>query len=40
LSHEYPLLLSLTVLFTLVLLLFNWVGDVLIALLNPKAAVD
>jgi oligopeptide transport system permease protein len=40
LSHEYPLLISLTVLFTLVLLLCNWAGDVLIAVLNPKAAID
>lgn len=40
LNQEYELLLGVTVLFSAILLLCNWVSDVLITALNPKAAVD
>ncbi|HVU39233.1 MAG TPA: ABC transporter permease subunit [Opitutales bacterium] len=40
LNQEYELLLGVTVLFSAILLLCNWVSDVLITALNPKASVD
>ncbi len=40
LNQEYELLLGVTVLFSAILLLCNWVGDLLITFLNPKAAID
>jgi len=40
LVHEYPLLIGLTVLFAAVLLLCNWVADILMAALNPKVMLE
>jgi oligopeptide transport system permease protein len=40
LNQEYDLLIGVTVLFAAILLLCNWVADVLITALNPKAAID
>jgi len=38
LNGETPLLLGVTMLFSVILLALNWAADVLITLLNPKAA--
>ncbi len=40
LVHEYPLLIGLTVLFAAVLLLCNWVADLLMVALNPKVLLE
>jgi len=40
LAHEYPLLIALTVIFAAVLLICNWVADVIVATLNPKVRLD
>jgi oligopeptide transport system permease protein len=40
LNQEYQLLIGVTVLFSAILLLLNWVADLLITALNPKAAVE
>ncbi|HTB64425.1 MAG TPA: ABC transporter permease subunit [Opitutales bacterium] len=40
LNHEDQLLLGVTVLFSAILLFCNWLGDVLITALNPKAAIE
>jgi oligopeptide transport system permease protein len=40
LAKEYPLLIGVTVLFSAILLLCNWIGDLLLVALNPKAKLD
>ncbi len=40
LNQEYELLIGVTVLFSAILLLCNWVADILITALNPKAVID
>jgi len=40
LNQEYQLLIGVTVLFSAILLLCNWLADLVITALNPKAAVD
>ncbi len=40
LTQEYPLLIGVTVLFSAILLLCNWMADLLLTALNPKAAIE
>lgn len=40
LNQEYELLIGVTVIFSAILLLCNWVADLIITALNPKAAID
>jgi oligopeptide transport system permease protein len=40
LNQEYELLIGVTVIFSAILLWCNWVADLLITALNPKAALD
>lgn len=40
LNQEYELLIGVTVIFSAILLLCNWVADLVITALNPKAAID
>jgi oligopeptide transport system permease protein len=40
LAKDYPLLLGVTLLFTALLLVCNWVADLVIAALNPKVRLE
>jgi oligopeptide transport system permease protein len=40
LDKDYPLLLGVTILFAALLLVCNWIADLLLAFLNPKARVE